>query len=54
MDYNEISSHEWSNVIYILILIALLIMGFSRKEMPIKKIFEYTGINNTFLPLKYS
>ena len=44
MDYNEISSHEWSNVIYILILIALLIMGFSRKEMPIKKVFEFTGL----------
>ena len=44
MDYNEISSHEWSNVIYILILIALLIMGFSRKEMPIKKIFEFAGL----------
>ncbi len=44
MDYNEISSREWSNVIYILILIVLLIMGFSRKEMPIKKVFEFTGL----------
>ena len=44
MDYNEISSREWTNVIYILILIALLFMGFSRKEMPIKKIFEYAGL----------
>ena len=44
MDYNEISSHEWSNVIYILILIVLLIMGFSHKEMPIKKIFEFVGL----------
>jgi len=44
MDYNAISSHEWSNVIYILILVALLIMGFSRKDLPIKKIFEFTGL----------
>jgi aspartyl protease family protein len=44
MDYNEISSHEWSNVIYILILIVLLIMGFSRKDLPIKKVFEFTGL----------
>jgi aspartyl protease family protein len=44
MDYNEISSHEWLNVIYILILIILLIMGFSRKELPMKKIFEFTGL----------
>lgn len=44
MDYNEISSHEWSNVIYILILIVLLIMGFSRKDLPIKKIFEFSGL----------
>jgi len=44
MDYNEISSREWLNVIYILILIILLIMGFSRKELPMKKIFEFTGL----------
>jgi aspartyl protease family protein len=44
MDYNAITSHEWSNVIYILILVALLIMGFSRKDLPIKKIFEFTGL----------
>lgn len=44
MEYNEISSHEWLNVIYILILIILLIMGFSRKELPMKKIFEFTGL----------
>ena len=44
MDYNAISSHEWSNVIYILILVALLIMGFLRKDLPIKKIFEFTGL----------
>jgi len=44
MEYSEISSYEWSNVIYILILIVLLIMGFSRKELPLKKIFEYTGL----------
>jgi aspartyl protease family protein len=44
MDYNSISSHEWSNVIYILILIVLLIMGFSRKDLPSKKIFEFAGL----------
>ena len=44
MDYNEISSHEWSNVIYILILIVFLIMGFSRKDLPTKKIFEFSGL----------
>jgi aspartyl protease family protein len=44
MDYNAISSHDWSNVIYILILIMLLIMGFSRKDLPIKKIFEFAGL----------
>ncbi len=44
MDYNAISSHEWSNVIYILILVVFLIMGFSSKDLPIKKIFEFTGL----------
>ena len=44
MEYSEIASREWSNIIYILILIALLIMGFSRKELPIKKFFEYAGV----------
>ena len=44
MNYNSISSHEWGNVVYILILIVLLIMGFSRKELPTKKIFEFTGL----------
>jgi len=44
MNYNAISSHEWSNVIYILILVVLLIMGFSRKDLPTKKIFEFTGL----------
>ena len=44
MEYSEIASREWSNIIYILILIVLLIMGFSRKELPMKKFFEYAGL----------
>jgi len=43
MEYNQISFNEWSNVIYILILILLLVMGFSRKELPLKKVFEFVG-----------
>jgi aspartyl protease family protein len=44
MEYNEIFSQEWSNIIYVIILIVLLIMGFSSKELPLKKFFEYVGL----------
>ena len=44
MEYNEIFSQEWSNIIYVIILIVLLIMGFSSKELPLKKFFEYAGL----------
>jgi aspartyl protease family protein len=44
MEYNEIFSQEWSNIIYVIILIVLLIMGFSNKELSLKKFFEYAGL----------
>lgn len=41
-NYNDFSGLEIANLIYIIIVIALIIFGFSRKEMPVKLILKYT------------
>jgi len=44
MDYNAPSSFELSNAIYLLILIIVLLMGFSNRQMPAQKIIKYIAI----------
>ena len=44
MDYNALSSFELSNAIYLLILIIVLLMGFSNRQMPAQKIIKYIAI----------
>ena len=43
-NYNDLSGSQIANVIYIIIVIALIAFGFSRKEMPVKLILKYTII----------
>lgn len=40
-NYNDFSGSQIANVIYIIIVIALIAMGFSRKEMPGKIVLKY-------------
>lgn len=44
MDYNSLSSHEISNVIYLVILTVLLLMGFSNSKISGHKIIQYVAM----------
>lgn len=48
MDYNSLTSNDWSNFIYFLIIIAVLIISYTNKQdnynLSVKKIFQYIFI----------